>query len=470
MVTALQPHPDRLFPAEPGVRAIARRLHESVRELPIVSPHGHVPAWWLSQDTPFSDPTSLLITPDHYVDRLLHGHGVNLARLGVGQSEFGPEQAREAFRILCAHWPIYRGTPVKYWFESTFSDVFDIRVRPHAETADEIYDAIAAKLSQPEFRPRALFGRFNIQVLATTDDPCDDLSAHAALAADGSFGGRVVPTFRPDVYLEAAGPGWTAAVDRLAEVSGADTTTLAGWLAAMRQRRDHFIEHGAVSADHSHSDAGTEQLEPATAERIYRRARAGDVDVEEAAALRRHLLHQMAAMSADDGLVMTLHPGVHRNHHEPTWQRFGADAGCDIPIGVEFTRALQPILSRFGASQGFQLVLFTLDETTFSREIAPLAGFYPGVYAGAPWWFLDAPEAIRRYRAAVSETAGFSKTSGFIDDTRAFCSIPARHDMSRRMDAGFLATLVADHRLDEDEAAETLRDLVTTNPRRAFKL
>jgi glucuronate isomerase len=467
---ALELHPDRLLPADPGVRAIARRLHASVADLPVVSPHGHVPAAWLADDTPFADPTSLLVTPDHYVNRLLHASGVELSTLGVGQGPLTEQQSREAFTTVCAHWDVFRGTPVRYWFEAQLADIFGVPVRPSAATAEAVYDQIASCLEQPEFRPRALYERFGIGVLATTDDPCDDLSAHRRLTEDPSWSGRVVPTFRPDRYLEAAGPSWNADVDRLAEVSGVETGDYAGFLAALEQRRGHFREHGAVSTDHSHPDVRTDALEPAEAARLFALGRRGEITPAEATALRRHLLSEMARMSVEDGLVMTLHPGIRRNHHTPTYERYGADVGTDIPVALELTDALRPLLTRYGTAKGFHLVLFTVDETVFSREIAPMAGFYPSVYAGAPWWFLDAPEAIRRYRGAVTESAGFSKTSGFIDDTRAFCSIPARHDMSRRLDAGYLATLVAEHRLDEDEALQTARDLVTTIPERAFKL
>ena len=467
---ALALHPDRLLPADPGVRSIARRLYESVASLPIVSPHGHVPAAWLADDTPFADPTALLVTPDHYVNRLLHAQGVELSTLGVGQGPLTEEQSRTAFRTLCAHWSGYRGTPVRFWFEAQLADIFGVRVRPSAETADAIYDQVAACLAAPEYRPRALHARFGIFLLATTDDPCDDLDAHRRLAADPTWSGRVIPTFRPDRYLEAATPTWNADLDRLAEVSGQDTGSFAGFLAALADRRRYFVEHGAVSTDHSHVDARTDVLEPAEAARLFDLGRYGEITAEEATALRRHLISEMARMSVEDGLVMTLHPGIRRNHHTPTYERYGADVGTDIPRAVELTEALQPLLRRYGSAEGFQLVLFTTDETVFSREIAPLAGFYPSVYAGAPWWFLDAPEATRRYRGAVTETAGFAKTSGFIDDTRAFCSIPARHDMSRRLDAGYLATLVAEHRLEEDEALETAHDLVVTFPERAFKL
>ena len=469
-VPVLRLNPDRLLPPEPGVRSIARRLYEAVRELPIVSPHGHVDPRLLVDNEPFADPASLLVTPDHYVTRLLHASGVPLAALGVSGGPLSETEARQVWRLLCGHWDAYRGTPVRYWLESELADIFEVSLRPSAETADAIYDQVADRLPKDDYQPRALYDRFRIQVLATTDDPADDLAAHAALAADPGFTGRVVPTFRPDRYLEPAQPGWGNAVARLGEVADLDTGTYDGFVAAMEARRRYFIEHGAVSADHSHIDVRTDPLEPADAARIYRAALAGEATEAESVALRRHLLLEMARMSCDDGLVMTLHPGVRRGHHGPTTARFGPDTGNDIPIRAEFTDALRPLLERYGTHPNLHLVVFTVDETAFSRELAPLAGFYPTVYVGVPWWFLDAPDAIRRFRAAVTETAGFSRTSGFVDDTRAFCSIPARHDMSRRIDAGWLAQLVAEHRLDEDEATETALDLVTGRPRAVFKL
>jgi glucuronate isomerase len=371
---------------------------------------------------------------------------------------------------LCERWPIFRGTPVRYWLESELVEIFGVDQRPSADTADAIFDQISRCLGQNEFRPRALFERFGIEVLATTDDPADDLAAHAALRDDPTWSARVIPTFRPDRYLEPARAGWIAAVSRLGEVAGEDTGHYDGYLRALESRRRYFVDHGATSADHSHRDVRAEPLDRPEAVRIYAAALAGDVSAAEGTAFRRHLLLEMARMSCDDGLVMTLHPGVHRGHHGPTAAEFGPDTGHDIPVRVEFTDALHPLLERYGTHPNFQLVVFTIDETTFSRELAPLAGFYPSVYVGAPWWFLDAPDAIRRWRSAVTETVGFSRTSGFIDDTRAFCSIPARHDMSRRLDCGYLAGLVAEHRLAEDEAAETAVELVTVNPRRAFKL
>ena len=466
----LVPHHDRLLPADPAVRAIARRLYSAVRELPITSPHGHVDPTILLDDVPFRDPAELFVTPDHYVTRLLHASGVGLDTLGVGQGPLPEPAAREAWRQLCSHWDAFRATPVRYWLESELAEIFDVVVRPSAATADAIYDQVAERLTKDAYRPRALYDRFNICVLATTDDPCDDLSAHAALVADPTWSGRVIPTFRPDRYLEASEPGWPAAVTRLGEVCGIDTATYPGWVAAMEDRRAYFIARGARSADHSHEDVGTAALPVAEADRIHRAALAGTATQVEAVALRRHMLLEMARMSTEDGLTMTLHPGVLRGHHGPSARRFGPDTGHDIPLRGNFTDPLRPLLERFGTHPNLKLVLFTLDETVFSRELAPLAGFYPSVYVGAPWWFYDAPDAVRRWRSAVTETAGFSKTSGFIDDTRAFCSIPARHDMSRRLDAGYLAGLVAEHRIDEDEAVETAVDLVSGRPQEVFGL
>jgi glucuronate isomerase len=465
-MATLTVHPDRLLPPDPGVRGIARRLYAAVRDLPIVSPHGHVDPRLLLADTPFADPASLFIQPDHYVTRLLHAGGVPLDALGVGEGPLPEDRARQAWRLLCTHWDLLRGTPVRYWFDSELVEIFGVDQRPSAANADALYDRIAAQLAQPSHRPRALLRRFGIEFLATTDDPADDLAAHRALAADPEIGCRVAPTFRPDRYLEIGRPDWPSQVKEL----GGDVGDYAGYLSALEERRRYFVANGAVSADHGHADAGTEPLDRHEAERIYRAARAGTVTPAEATAFRRHMTFEMARMSCEDGLVMTLHPGVWRNHHPATRERFGPDTGHDIPVAVEYTRALRPLLSAFGTHPGFHLVLFTVDADVYSREIGPLAGFYPSVYAGAPWWFLDSPAEIRRFQESVTEIAGFSRLSGFIDDTRAFCSIPARHDMSRRLDAGFLAGLVAAHRLDEDEAHETITTLVAGQPRKVFKL
>ena len=463
-------NPDRLLPADPGTRQVARRLYEATAQLPILSPHGHVPAQWLADDVPFQDPTSLLVTPDHYVLRLLHAQGLPLDALCVNVDSPTEEMKRHAWRLFCEHWSYFRGTASRYWIADVLANVFGIGEEPAPDTADTLYEQISDALATPEFRPRALAERFRIDVLATTDDPCDQLDHHQKLATAQELRTRVAPTFRPDRYLEPGGKDFPELVKALGAASNIDTGHYDGYLAALEERRRFFKDNGGFSTDHSHQDAVTLQLDPSEARRIFDRAIVGDATSAEATAFRRHMVMEMARMATEDGLVMTLHPGVHRNHHTPTYERYGADTGHDIPVAMEYTRALQPLLERFGTSPGFHLILFTLDETVFSREIAPLAGFYPSVFAGAPWWFLDAPEAVARYRGAVTETAGFYRTSGFIDDTRAFMSIPARHDMSRRLDAAYLAKLVTEHRISEDEATSTAIDLVTSVPSRAFKL
>ena len=467
---AYVPHPDRLLPAAPAVRDIARGLYELEKDQPIVSPHGHVDPRLLLDDEPFRDPTSLFITPDHYVNRLLHSRGVDLADLGVGQGPLDESASRAAWHLLAEHWHAYAGTPSRYWMEHEFHEVFGLETVLNPRTADAMYDAIAEKLARPEFRPRALFDQFKITVMATTDDPVDDLAPHAALAADDSFTGRVIPTFRPDKYLEAGRADFRELADALGEAAGIDTGTYDGYHEAMRARRLYFRDHGAVSSDHAHMDPGTARLSDEDARRLYSAARDGAIGADEAVALRRHLLGDQARLAAEDGLVMTLHPAVHRNHSDWVFEKFGPDVGFDIPVAVDYVHHLRPMLNDVGHSPNFRTVLFTIDETVFSREIAPLAGVYPSVYAGAPWWFIDAPDAILRYRRAVSETIGYSRTSGFIDDTRAFCSIPARHDMSRRLDATHLAGLVAEHRMRLQDAEELVATLPDQQPREVFRL
>lgn len=467
-VRPLELHPDRLFPAETSTRDVARRLYASVEDLPIISPHSHVPPEWIAQNIPFTDPTSLLLTPDHYILRMLHASGHGLEEFGR-DGELDEAGSRAAWRTFCANWHLFRGTPMRFWMEAQLAGIFGVDVRPSEQSADQIYDTVQAWIDLESSKPRALMDSFDIAVLATTDDPCDDLAHHAALRAEG-WPRPVVPTFRPDRYLEPGRPDWNDLVDRLGEVSGVEVGTYQGFLDALQNRREYFKAHGAVSTDHSHADLATVVLDRAEGEQLYTAAREGSAGEEQTTTLRRAVVTEMARMATEDGLTMTLHPAVFRNHHQGTFERFGADVGADIPTSVEATRALQPMLSAYGTHPNFKLVVFTMDETVFSRELAPLAGFYPAVYVGVPWWFLDAPDAIKRFRRAATEAVGFTRTSGFIDDTRAFCSIPARHDMSRRLDAVHLAELVVEHRLEEDEAMETIHDLVARNPREVFNL
>jgi glucuronate isomerase len=463
-------HPDRALPADPEVRDIARRIYRNTAELPLLCMHGHVEAADLADDTPFADPAQLLVVPDHYVTRMLVSQGIALEQLGVPRVDGGPVEtdSRAIWRRFCSNWHLYRGTPSRFWLEQELTEVFGVTERPSAQTADTIYDQIAATLQRPGFRRLALLDQFRIELLATTDAATSDLSAHARLAANG-FGARIIPTFRPDAVLYVDRPGWRSDIKELGRLADVDTTTYDGYLQALRSRRQAFVAAGALATDHGHSTADTTPLPDAEAARIYADAQQGSVTAAEVEAFAAHMLFQMAQMSCEDGLVMQIHPGVLRDHHDGIAETFGADKGFDIPVAVEYTRAVRPMLQAFGHSPSFRVILFTIDETVYSRELAPIAGAYPAVRLGAPWWFLDSPDGMRRFREAATETAGFYNTSGFVDDTRAFASIPARHDLSRRIDAGYLARLVAEHRLDESEATETAVDLAYTLPKLAYQ-
>lgn len=463
-------HPDRLLPADPGVRRIARMLLDSVENLPILSPHGHVDAAVIAKNVPFPDPAELLVSPDHYVVRLIHASGVPLSQLLPGNNPSGVPDSRSVWREFCRAWPLFDGTASGHWLRDQFQFVFGLSQLPTPESADHLYDELSAKLQEESFRPRQLFKDFNIEVLATTDDPLDDLSNHKALAEDPTFYGRVLPTFRPDAYMNIFHSQWKENVQRLTAAAGEPGGSYRSYIRALESRRRYFIDHGAVSADHGVKTPTTLKLSEGEAAQLFERAMTGTPTAAERDAFEAHMLYQMGRMSVEDGLVMTVHPGSFRNHHTPSFDAFGADKGHDIPFGINYTESIRPLLQDFGTAKDFHLVLFTLDETVFSRELAPLAGFYPSVYLGAPWWFLDAPDAMLRFRSAVTETAGFSRFSGFIDDTRAFCSIPARHEASRRVEASFLARLVAEHRINEDRAFEILNDTVDGSPRRVFKL
>jgi glucuronate isomerase len=457
---AIHPH-ILLAPGEPA-RSVAAELYGAVAELPIVSPHGHVDAALIARDVPFGDPAALLVTPDHYVTRLLHAHGVALDELRP------PADPRAIWRRLCEHWPLLAGTVVRLWLELVLHDVLGVRSTPSAANADELFDELSRRLAQPDCRPRALVERFGIELLATTDDPADDLRHHRALAADRSWRGRVVPTFRPDAYLDPSRVDWPAQVARLAEAADAPIDTYDDFVAALERRREHFVRHGATSTDHGVELLGSERLGERVARRIFGAALRGTAPAHETAAFAAHMLDEMARMSCEDGLVMQLHPGVLRDHHPDTLRLHGANAGADIPLRAEFTSALRPLLGRYGTHPRFRIVLFTVDESTFARELAPLAGFYPSVYVGAPWWFLDSPAGMLRFRHAVTDTIGFQRTSGFVDDARALCSIPARHEVARRVDCAFLAQLVCEHRLTIAEATAIARDL-TAQARRVFR-
>lgn len=456
-------HPDRFLDPEPSVRRVARALHEGTRELPLVCPHGHVEPRLLAEDAPFPEPTALLVTPDHYVYRMLHSQGVRMEALGVPTRDGTPVEGdpRQVWRRFAAHRHLFLGTPTGIWLDHVLHELFGVRVQLAAASADRVYDQIAERLADAAFRPRALFERFGIAVLATTDAAHDDLRHHRAIRASGwAYGAaRVVPTFRPDALLRIADPGWPDARAALAAVHGRPIDTQAALVQALAERRLAFRAHGATATDHAVVEPYTAPLAPDAAEALFRRAAAGTATAADQRAYEGHMLVEMARLSCEDGLVMQLHPGALRDHHGAVARRFGPDRGADIPVATEFTRNLRPLLEAHGDDPRLTLVLFTLDESAYARELAPLAGHYPAVRLGPPWWFHDSLEGMRRFREQVTETAGIWNTAGFNDDTRAFCSIPARHDLARRLDASWLAGLVARHVVTLEEAHGMARAL-----------
>jgi glucuronate isomerase len=464
-------HPDRLFSSDETQRMIARRLFAQVESLPIISPHGHTDPAWFAENNHFADPASLLIIPDHYIFRMLHSQGVQLESLGVPTNDGSPveQDARKIWRLFAEHYYLFRGAPTKMWMDWVLSFVFGITDALNVETADRIFDRISECLEKDEFRPRAMFDQFNIEVLATTESPNDTLSHHKTIL-ESSWNGRVVTAYRPDPVVDPEYEGFNDNINRLSELTGEDAHSWQGYLAAHRKRRDFFKSMGATSTDHGHPTAQTENLAPAEAEKLYVKVLSGKCTAADAEQFRAQMLTEMARMSLDDCLVMQIHPGSFRNHSANLFERFGRDKGADIPAPTNYVHALKPMLDKFGHEPGLTVILFTLDETSYAREIAPLAGVYPALRLGPAWWFHDSPEGMRRFREQTTETAGFYNTVGFNDDTRAFLSIPARHDVARRMDCAFLAQLVADHRLSEDEATEVAVDLAYTLAKKAYKL
>jgi glucuronate isomerase len=460
-------HEDRLFPAEPSTRSIARRLYASISALPIISPHGHTHPRWFAHNEPFPEPAQLFVVPDHYILRMLYSQGVPLEQLGIAATPL--EDPRRVWRIFAQHYSFFRGTPTRLWLDFALQELFGLEARLSAANADDYYDWIVEKLRSPEFLPRSLFERFRLEVLATTDSPLDSLTHHEAIRAS-SFQGRIIPTFRPDPVVDPDFPGFKENLERLAQMTGTDTEDWQGYLSALRQRRLDFQALGCTATDHGHPTAATAGLSSDSAARLFDKVTSGDSDRDERELFRAQMLTEMAAMSLDDGLVMQIHPGSLRNHNTQLFERFGPDVGADIPTPTNYVNALRPLLDRFGNEPRLTIILFTLDESTYSRELAPLAGHYPCLRLGPAWWFHDSPEGMMRFREYTTETAGFYNTVGFNDDARAFLSIPARHDVARRIDCSFLARMVAEHRIDEDEALAIAADLSYGLARKAYRL
>ena len=470
MTRPLTLHPDRLFSSDPTQRDIARILYAEIAAQPIVSPHGHTDPVWFADNQPWQDATSLLLAPDHYLYRMLYSQGLSLDVLGIPSRDGTPAvDPRAAWRLLADHYHLFRGTPSRLWLDYVFAETFGMDVVLDGTTADQYFDTIGEKLASDAFRPRALFDRFQIEVLATTEGAHDDLDAHHRIRQSG-WGGRVITTYRPDGVIDVEHEAFTPALARFAELTGEDVYDWQGYLAAHRKRRADFRAAGATATDHGHPTALTANLSSGEAEALFRRVTGDDWTAADAELFRAQMLTEMAKMSVEDGMVMQIHPGSCRNHNAALFASHGRDKGADIPTLTDYVHALKPMLDVVGNERDLTIILFTLDESTYARELAPLAGHYPCLKLGPAWWFHDSPEGMRRFRELTTETAGFYNTTGFNDDTRAFLSIPARHDVARRVDCAFLARLVAEHRLEDWEAVDLAHALTTGLVRQAYKL
>jgi len=464
-------HEDRFFDPDPVIRRHARALYDETRSLPLVCPHGHVDPRLLAENVPFPEPTQLFITPDHYVFRMLYSRGIPLENLGipaVGEEQPAPDP-RAIWQLFGEHYYLFQGTPTGLWIDYELHELFGIRVKLTAETAPEIYQKVAAQLATAEFRPRALYERLGIEVLSTTDPATDTLEHHRALR-HSEWGGTVIPTFRPDALMRIASDTWRSELANLERVSDTSIHTIHDFVRALEKRRAFFRDMGAVASDHAVVEPYTQRLSLNEADRLFQCARTGDVSAADERRFQAHMLMEMARMSVEDGLVMQLHAGALRDHNRSLFERFGPDKGADIPVATEYTRNLRALLNDFGNDPRFRLILFALDESTYSRELAPLAGHYPAVTLGPPWWFHDSIEGMTRFRQQTMETAGIYNTAGFNDDTRAFCSIPARHDLSRRVDANFLGGLVARHVIDQADARAMARALAYDLAKETYRL
>lgn len=464
-------NPDRIFPADPTTRSIAARLYNEIKALPLICPHGHTMPEWFSENEEFPDPAQLLIVPDHYVLRMLVSQGISLSSLGVASNDENHHETdgRAIWRIFAKNYFLFRSTPVRFWFDHTLETLFDIDERLSADNADQVYDKISDCLTSDDYKPRALFERFNIEVLATTDACTDDLQHHDRIAKS-DWAGKVVPTYRPDSVIDPDHEGFLENIKKMGSITGENVSTWNGYLNAHRSRREFFKIMGATATDHGHPSANTADLNLDDCKNLYEKIIAERASSEEKELFRGQMLTEMAGMSIDDGLIMQLHPGSFRNHHAKTFMSFGRDKGFDIPKSADYVSNLKSLLDKYGMHSNLSLILFTLDETTYARELAPLAGVYPSLKLGPAWWFHDSPNGMLRYREQTTESAGYYNTAGFNDDTRAFPSIPARHDLARRVDCAFLAKQVAEHLLDENEALEVANELAYGLAKRAYNL
>ena len=464
-------NPNRYFDPNPKVREVANELYTSIKDLPIISPHGHVDPKIFAENTSFPSPTELILIPDHYIYRMLYSQGISLEELGIPTQDGTPVEKdhKKIWQIFGDHFYLYAGTPTGSWLKHEFEDVFGITEKLNGKNALEIYEQISQKLQTPEFLPRTLFDKFNIEVLSTTDGASDSLQHHKQIIESG-WTGKIIPSFRPDIVVNILAANWKSEIDKLSSASRIDVADYKSFIKAIENRRRFFIEMGAVATDQGILSPYTHHLSDVEADAIFQRGLSGKATVDDGRLFIANMLMEMARMSTEDGLVMQIHPGSFRNHNEVIFNRFGLDKGCDIPIQTEYTKNLHELLNKYGNNPNLTIIIFTLDESNYARELAPLAGHYPALKLGPAWWFHDSIEGMTRYRQMATETAGIYNTVGFNDDTRALLSIPARHDVSRRVDSNFLAGLVAKHIISTDEAMELNFQLANGLVKKAYNL
>ncbi len=464
-------HEDRFFDPDNAIRKIARELYQEVKNFPIISPHGHVDQGIFVRNEPFPNPAELFIAPDHYIYRMLYSQGIPLEDLDIPQrgNKRNGKDPREIWQIFADNYFLFNGTPSGVWLDYELNIIMGIKEKLSGDNAQKIYDIISEKLQSPEFRPRQLFHDLNIEVLSTTDAATDDLAEHKYLK-ESEWNARIVPCFRPDGVTDLSAQNWLENIKKLQEITSIEIDSYKRYIEALRSRREFFKSMGATSTDHGIKSPYTHKLSSNEAEEIFSRALNGKATENDAYLFTANMLMEMASMSCDDGLTMQIHPGSDRNHNKVIFDKYGLDKGCDIPQATEYTNNLKELLNAYGNNPNLTIIVFTLDESNYSRELAPLAGHYPAMKLGPAWWFHDSIEGMTRYRTMVTETAGFYNTVGFNDDTRAFLSIPARHDVARRVDSNFLAGLVARHLISINEARTIIKDLTYNLVKKAYKL
>lgn len=464
-------HQDRFFDPCDQVRNVARDIYNSVKDLPIVAPHGHVEPIILAENKPFPNPTELIFIPDHYIFRMMYSQGITMENMGIPtiNGDEVESDPKKIWKLFAENYYLFSGTPSGVWLDYEFNKIFGIEEKLDGDNALKIYDELLEKIQSPEFLPRNLFETFNIELLTTTDSATDNLKYHKQINESG-WNGRVIPCFRPDALTDISKPDWKNQINLLGDVVGREINSFNDYIKAIEERRTFFKSMGTTSTDHGVFSSFTHELETSEIEDLFERAINGETNEEDAMFFTAHMLMEMARMSTEDGLVMQIHPGSLRGHNPYILEKYGSDKGCDIPMQTDFTFNLKELLNKYGNNPDFTVIVFTLDETAYSRELAPLAGHYPSMKLGPAWWFHDSIDGMMRYRERVTETAGFYNTVGFNDDTRAFVSIPARHDVSRRVDANFLARKVASRVLTLEEAKEIAYQLTYTLVKKNYKL